>query len=197
MNPSVYYGLVKKLSGNHPHILEVAAAKIVDRISSQYTYQSPHLYHQNRIVIPLFKRDKIISLAHNHPLSGHLGVANTFARLRSTYFWPGMYRDIQHYVSACDICQKRSKNRQIPPISSSRITPIPFHHIGIDVIGPLPITPTRNRYVVLAVNFFSKYPEGQALQKADASNITQFLYEDIICRHGIPTQITSDRGTEF
>ena len=197
MNPSIYYGLVKKLSGNHPHILETAAARIVDRISPDYTYQSPHLYHQNRIVIPLFKRDKILSLAHNHPLTGHLGITNTYTRIRQSYFWPGMYEDIKNYVQTCPICQKRAKDRQNIPITSSRIIPIPFHHIGIDVIGPLPITPSGNRYVVLSIDFFSKYPEGKALKKADATTITQFLYEDIVCRHGVPVELTSDRGTEF
>src|SRR3954447_6398194 len=99
MNSAIYYGLVKKLSGNHPHLLETAAAEIVDRIAPHYSSKHPHLYYHTRIVIPLPKRDQILSLSHNHPLSGHLGTTNTYARLKVTYYWPGMYKDIQEYVA--------------------------------------------------------------------------------------------------
>jgi hypothetical protein len=197
MNATIYYGLVKKLSGNHPHLLETAATEIVDRISHHYSYKYPHLYYYNRIVIPSSKRDQILSLSHNHPLSGHLGTANTYARLKDTYYWPGMFKDVQEYVTSCSTCQKRSKQHPIPPTSSSRITPKIFHHIGIDIVGPLPVTPSGNRYIVVCIDFFSKYPEAKALAKADAASITQFIYDDIICRHGIPAELTSDRGTEF
>src|SRR4051812_46893911 len=54
-----------------------------------------------------------------------------------------------------------------------------------------------NRYVVVAIDFFTKWPEARAGPVADATTITQFLYEEIITRHGIPNQVTSDRGTEF
>lgn len=197
MNHPLYYGLVKKLAGDHPHILESGIAKIVDRISDQYTYQSPHLLFKNRIVIPYNKKNDILQLAHNHPLSGHLGQTNTFFRLRQKYYWPGMYSDIQQYIINCDICQKRSKDRIPHPIQSSKILPKPFYHISIDILGPLPITLQGNRYVVLSMDYFSKWPEARSLPHADAFHICEFIYEDIICRHGVPQEVTSDRGSEF
>ena len=49
----------------------------------------------------------------------------------------------------------------------------------------------------MAVDYLTKYPEARALQLADSLSIVPFIYEDIICRHGIPLELTSDRGTEF
>src|SRR5207249_8618498 len=72
-----------------------------------------------------------------------------------------------------------------------------FSHIKIDVIGPLPVSLTGKRYIILAVDFFTKYTEAITTEEADAQTVVKFLYSNIICRHGVPKEITSDRGTEF
>jgi len=64
-------------------------------------------------------------------------------------------------------------------------------------MGPLPRTPSGKQYVVVAVDHFTKWTEAQALEEADAQTIATFIYNDIIARHGIPTILTSDRGTKF
>ncbi|GET62387.1 DDE-type integrase/transposase/recombinase [Rhizophagus irregularis DAOM 181602=DAOM 197198] len=61
----------------------------------------------------------------------------------------------------------------------------PFYQIGIDVVGPLPVTKRNNRYMVTAMDYFTKWPEAKALETADAKEIARFIYEDIICRHGL------------
>src|SRR3954471_3505695 len=73
----------------------------------------------------------------------------------------------------------------------------PFHQVGIDIMGPLNTTPNGKRYIVLAIDHFTKYIEARALEDADAQSIAVFIHDDIICRHGIPAILTSDRGTEF
>ena len=80
---------------------------------------------------------------------------------------------------------------------SAIITAEPFSHIGIDIMGPLLRTLTGKRYIILAVDFFTKWAEGIAVEDADAQTVTKFIHSDIICRHGVPKEITSDRGTEF
>ena len=108
-----------------------------------------------------------------------------------------MIQDVQEYIRTCDTCQKRRTLKDKIPLQKSQAPGQPFEHIGIDVIGPLPLTQTRKRYIVVSVDWFTKWPEAKALETADAQTIAEFLYLDIICRHGVPTQITSDRGTEF
>jgi transposase InsO family protein len=107
-----------------------------------------------------------------------------------------MYEDIRTHVRICDTCQRRRKEKEIEPLQPVKVTTA-FAHIGIDIIGPLPRTLRGNRYIIMAIDYLTKYPEARALQLADSLSIVPFIYEDIICRHGIPLEITSDRGTEF
>ena len=107
-----------------------------------------------------------------------------------------MYEDIRQYICTCDICQKRRRDKDIDRLQLIQPTTA-FAHIGIDIVGPLPRTLRGNRYIVVAVDYLTKYPEAKALPLADALNIAPFIYEDLICRHGIPSELTSDRGTEF
>ena len=81
-----------------------------------------------------------------------------------------MYEDIKAYVKACDSCQHReepSKNNELHPIPPHS----PFYQIGIDFIGPLPITPQGNRYIIIAVDMFTKWPKAKAIKEATASQV--------------------------
>ena len=107
-----------------------------------------------------------------------------------------MYRTIKNYIKACDICQRKgktTKNNQLNPIPVKE----PFEKIGIDLVGPLPITKNNNHYIVVAIDYLTKWAEARAISNAAATTILPFLYEDIICRHGFPNEIISDRGTTF
>src|SRR6201985_2290212 len=151
---------------------------------------------KERLVVPEHKKQMILEASHDHQLAGHMGVDNTYQRLSDKYYWKEMYEDIREYVRTCDTCQKRRRDKDI-----DRLQPIPptsaFDHIGIDIVGPLPRTLRGNRYIVVAVDYLTKYLEARALLLADALSIVPFIYEDIICRHGIPLELISDRGTEF
>jgi len=73
----------------------------------------------------------------------------------------------------------------------------PFHHLGIDLVGPLPLTKQGNRYLVVATEYVTKWPEVKAIPAKTAIEVTTFLYKDIICRHGCPRELLSDQGKEF
>ena len=64
-------------------------------------------------------------------------------------------------------------------------------------MGPLPQTWNGKKYIVVTIDHFTKWVEARALELNDAQNILVFIYEDIICCHGVPQIITSDRGSEF
>ncbi len=91
---------------------------------------------------------------------------------------------------------EKEKDRDIEPMQLTAISSAGAH-FGIDVVGPLPRTMRGNRYIVVAIDYLTKWTEARAIQLADALTIAPFIYEDIICRHGIPREVTSDRGTEF
>ncbi len=67
----------------------------------------------------------------------------------------------------------------------------------MDVVGPLSITPKGNRYIIVAVEYLSKWQKAKAVTEANALSISNFLYQNIICRFGCFTHLHTDRGTEF
>ena len=67
----------------------------------------------------------------------------------------------------------------------------------MDIVGPLPKTIRGNMYIVIATEYLTKWPEAQAIPNAKVSLIISFFYEDIICRHGCPKEVLTDRSTHF
>ncbi|CAJ0857609.1 11407_t:CDS:2, partial [Entrophospora sp. SA101] len=89
--------------------------------------------------------------------------------------------------------RNKKKSNELHPIPVGRA----FERIGIDIVGPLSITSKGNRYIIVATDYLTKWPEARAIQNIQAETVAQFIYEDIICRHGTPSELLSDRGTSF
>jgi hypothetical protein len=138
----------------------------------------------------------VLYIMHNDPTSGHLGINATFNKIRSRYYWPQYYEDIKKYVESYDMCQRRGrprKNNELYPIPVNS----PFYQIGIDIIGPLPRTLRGKKYIVTAMDYLIKWPEARVLTEATAEKVADFIYEQIICQHGCPQIILTDRETHF
>jgi hypothetical protein len=147
-------------------------------------------------VIQKHEVEPILFILHNHPLGGHLGTDIVFNKVRNLYYWPQMYENIKDYIKACDSCQRRGRKRNPEPLQPIPVGN-PFEKIGIDFVGPLPVTPRGNKYIIVATDYFTKWPEARPVSEATAASAANFIYEDIICRHGCPQVILSDRGTHF
>ena len=140
--------------------------------------------------------EPILSLSHEHPLSGHFRLEATLTKLKERYYWPKMKDDIKSYIQTCDQCQRREKTTDENELHSIKIKE-PFYQWGIDIVGPLTEILRGNKYIVVAIDYFTKYLEARALTNANAKSVANFIYEDIICRHGCPKKILSDRGSHF
>lgn len=66
---------------------------------------------------------------------------------------------------------------------------------GIDFMGPFP-SYRGNKYIVVAVNYVSKWAEAQALLTNDARVVVKFLRK-LFFRFGVPKALISDRGNHF
>src|SRR6266498_990737 len=69
--------------------------------------------------------------------------------------------------------------------------------MGIDIVKSLTETSQGNKYIVVAIDYFTKYLKIRVLINANAKSVANFIYEDIICRHGCPRRIISDREMHF
>src|SRR5437763_5316609 len=140
--------------------------------------------------------DTIMFIMHNHETEGHFEKDATYEKIKERYYWKGMYKDIEEYVKTCDTCQRRGqqgKKGYLNPIKIGKL----FDRIGIDFVGLLMKTEKGNKYILVITDYLTKWPEAKALPETTAENVVEFIYRDIICRHGCPGVILSDRGTHF
>lgn len=150
-------------------------------------------------VIPAHLRATVLNQLHDAPLAGHLGVSRTYDRVRRRFFWPGLARSVRRYVAACEPCQRRKKPSSLP---AGFLQPIdipfePFFRVGLDLLGPFPISSSGNKWIAVATDYATRYAITRALPTSCATDVADFLVYDIILVHGAPRQLLTDRGRTF
>ncbi|GJY11693.1 reverse transcriptase domain-containing protein, partial [Tanacetum coccineum] len=139
----------------------------------------------------------ILKACHSGPTKGHYGANYTAKKIfNSGFYWPTIYKDAHDFVTRCDICQRQGKisQRNEMPQNSIQVCEI-FDIWGIDFIGPF-LSSRGNNYILVAVDYLSKWVEAKALPTNDARVVCEFL-KSIFSRFGAPCAIISDRGTHF
>ncbi|XP_062615055.1 uncharacterized protein LOC134276789 [Saccostrea cucullata] len=155
------------------------------------------LYKQ--LVVPEPLRQKVMKIAHDSILGGHLGTKKTLDRIMSNFYWPGIQGDVRRYCQSCDICQRTFPKGKVTkvPLEKMPLIDTPFERVAVDLVGPLsPITDKGNRYILTVVDYSTRYPEAVALKNIDTETVAEALVE-IFSRVGIPKEVLSDMGTQF
>ncbi|GKE60050.1 reverse transcriptase domain-containing protein, partial [Tanacetum coccineum] len=73
----------------------------------------------------------------------------------------------------------------------------PFSQWGIDIVGPLPTAPGGARFLVIAIDYFTKWVEAKPLISITGKHMEKFIWEHIVCRFGRPQAIILDNGKQF
>jgi transposase InsO family protein len=86
-----------------------------------------------------------------------------------------------------------------PPTEPLHPIPVhsPFHRIGIDLIGPLPVSITGQRYIIVATDYLTKWAITKAATDKSATTVAQFIYKRICLIYGTPHNVLTDQGLEF
>ncbi|GJX11407.1 reverse transcriptase domain-containing protein [Tanacetum coccineum] len=139
----------------------------------------------------------ILTACHNGPTRGHHGANYTAKKVfDSGFYWPTIYRDAHDLVTRCDACQRQGKISQRDEMPQNAIQVCEIFDIwGIDFMGPFPSS-RGNKYILVAVDYLSKWVEAKALPTNDARVVCKFL-KSLFARFGTPRAIISDRGTHF
>ncbi|KAL5560858.1 hypothetical protein UlMin_030605 [Ulmus minor] len=118
--------------------------------------------------------------------------------LRQGYYKPTIQTDSLDFVRKCNKCQRFSAiPRQAPEDLTTVTSPWPFAKWGIDLIGPLPTARGQLKYAVVAIDYYTKWVEAEALAKITEQNVTAFIWKNIVCRFSVPRELVSDHGTQF
>ncbi|GKD02431.1 reverse transcriptase domain-containing protein, partial [Tanacetum coccineum] len=139
----------------------------------------------------------ILTACHNGPTGGHHGVNYTAKKVfDSCFYWPTIYRDAHDMVKSCDSCQRQGKisKKDEMPQNTIQVCEI-FDVWGIDFMGPF-LSSRGNKYILIAVDYLSKWVEAKALPINDARVVVKFL-KSLFARFGTLRVIISDRDTYF
>jgi hypothetical protein len=118
--------------------------------------------------------------------------------MRAGYYWPTMGKDSVEFVRSCDKCQRFARIMKNPPEKlNSVLSPWPFAKWGVDLVGPMPPGKGKKKFLVVAVDYFTKWAEVEALAFVTASNVINFLWRSVVCRFGIPHALVTDNGAQF
>ncbi|GKC46766.1 reverse transcriptase domain-containing protein [Tanacetum coccineum] len=135
----------------------------------------------------------ILKACHSGPTGGNYGANYTAKKIfDSGFYWPTIYKDAHDFVTRCDICQRQGKisQRDEMPQNSIQVCEI-FDIWGIDFMGPFPSS-RGNKYILVAVDYLSKWVEAKALPTNDARVVCKFL-KTLFSRFGAPRASISDR----
>jgi hypothetical protein len=106
--------------------------------------------------------------------------------------------DAADLVQKCENCQKCARDQKQPPSLTQLIQPTwPLQRWGLDLLGPLPPAQGNLKYVVVAVEYFSKWIQAKPLATITLVMVQKFFWQNIVCRFGVPKAITVDNGTQF
>nr|GEZ76283.1 reverse transcriptase domain-containing protein [Tanacetum cinerariifolium] len=139
----------------------------------------------------------ILNACHSGPTGGHYGASYTAKKVfDSCFYWPSIYKDAFELVKHCDSCQRQGKVSQKDEMPQMFIQICEIFDVwGIDFMGPFPSS-TGNKYILVAVDYLSKWVEAKALPTNDTRVVVKFL-NSLFSRFGTPKAIISDRGTHF
>nr|GEU91027.1 reverse transcriptase domain-containing protein [Tanacetum cinerariifolium] len=155
---------------------EKKKARAVRRKAGRYAVTNGVLYKRSflglwlRSVGPL-QANYVLREIHEGSCSMHANPRSVVAKaLRSGYYWPTMHIDARKLIKECNDCQ------------------------GIDIAGPFPEGPGKVKFLIIAVDYFTKWIEAKPMATITGAQIKKFVWDNIVCRFSLPGEIVFDNG---
>ena len=175
-------------------VLEGSRFAIMDGV---LYYVDPARKDRPRAAVPESMRGQLLEETHSGGLAGHFATKGLYENLARRFWWRGMYGDVYRFCKGCLTCAayRGGGRRSRPPLMPLKVGG-PFERIGVDLME-LPLTSQGNRYVVVFLDYLTKWVEAFPLPDQTSESIARLLIDHIICRHGVPKELLSDRGTNL
>jgi len=179
--------------------------KFVDRVEAKWWIDKHQLSLKQGVIIddrglkwvPEEFRMVICSLFHSTPFSMHHDAKRTLALLTRVVYWPHVDHYVKTFVKSCWECRVVKGRSKMPDLEVRQVEPIPFQVVAIDHAGPMPVkSKTGKRYILVAIDMFSGYPEAVPVHSMKAGTTARALM-GIFSRYGWARTILSDNGGAF
>ncbi|GKD79076.1 reverse transcriptase domain-containing protein [Tanacetum coccineum] len=160
--------------------VEVKKARAVKRKSWRFSIINGTLYKKSflgpwlRCVGPL-QANYVLREIHEGSCSMHASTRSVVAKaLRIGYYWLTMHEDARKLIRACQDYQW-----------------------GIDIAGPFLEGPGKVKFLIVAIDYFTKWIEAKPVATITGNQIKKFVWDNIVCRFGLLEKIISDNGKQF
>ena len=147
-----------------------------------------------RPIVPLLLRRKLFNLLHS---VSHPGIRGSRRLISSRFVWPKMSTEIGSWARSCLQCQRSKISSHVRSIVPQ--IPVPgrrFSHVHIDIVGPLPSSHGFS-YLLTMIDRTTRWPEAVPLSSITAESCIQAFISTWVSRFGVPSTLTSDRGSQF
>jgi hypothetical protein len=190
--------LMLLMEGMLPDTVNLEEAKRIKKRASNYCWKEQKLFFKALLVPKPEERLPLVKRMHED--LGHFGEYWMLTEIRCRYFWHSRTTDVKTVVKGCQQCQLVRGSGSIRS-GHERLKSIPicdlFHRVALDTAGPLPETKAGNRYILVAIDHYSKWCEVKAVADHGAKTAAKFLEDEIICRYGVPRFVLTDNGGEW
>jgi hypothetical protein len=168
-----------------------------------YYWDEPILFKRGtddifRRCIPEEEVENLINHCHSSPYGGHTSRSKTCAKiLQSGLYWPTLWKDVHLAIAKCDRCQRTGNISRRDEMPLQNILEVEIFDVwGINFMGPFPSS-YGNKYILVAVDYMSKWIEAIASPTNDARVVTKMFKTIIFPRFGTPRLVISDGGSHF
>jgi ribonuclease HI len=156
------------------HKLKIRAShfRLLGGILYKMSFSRPHL----RCLSPE-EANYVIREVHEGICGNHSGARSLAHKLtRAGYYWPSLLHDATQYVKTCDKCQRFANVPRVPPEEITPITsPWPFAQWGLDIMGPFPVGTKQAKFLMVAIDYFTKWVEAEPLATISEKNVKSFV----------------------
>ncbi|WVZ77009.1 hypothetical protein U9M48_024914 [Paspalum notatum var. saurae] len=193
---------IRKGQLNDEKIKEIKELIKLDKAPGFQVDADGTVWHGDRICVPNIKsiRDLILKEAHETAYSIHPGSEKMYQDLKQKFWWYGMKREVAEYVALCDVCQRVKAEHQKPAglLQPLKIPEWKWEEIGMDFIVGLPRTQSGFDSIWVVVDRLTKVAHFIPVKTTySGAKLAELYMSRIVCLHGVPKKIVSDRGTQF
>ena len=138
--------------------------------------------------------------AHETPLSIHPGSTKMYQDLKQTFWWTRMKHEIARFVNECDVCRcvKAEHQRPAGVLQPLEIPEWKWDKIEMDFITGFPKSQKGNDAIFVVIDRLSKVAHFLPVKESiTASKLADLYTSRIVSLHGVPLEISSDRGSLF
>ena len=172
--------------------------EVVDGILYRRWEDAEGHHAKNLLLAPKSIWNEILQHLHNSSTAGHLGIKTRLARVHERFYWLNSRKFVENYCKRCDECSPRKgpQKKWKAPLKLFQVGS-QMEWVTVDVLGPLPKTNDGNQYIIIAQDYFTKWPEAFPVPDQKATSVADVLVNQFFTRFGIPQELHSDQGRNF